>query len=373
MDSDKLVSSQSTDSWQELFATADMGETVSHHVISRGGKPFLFLPAANSAASRALDIYAAQTPKARLAKVILRGCLAVGLRPGLIKSSIVVGETDPFAAFLRASSGVEPGERFSFAVLAGNPRAPGRRHVFLLFDSAARPVTVVKVGITPKARELIAHESGMLASFGTTQTGLPKLRGVFSADGWSAFAMDFIRGDSPGEHSNSALGKIFTSWVKEKSSIAVEAIPAWQRLLANQDGGGLPKPIANLATYQVRPVLFHGDFAPWNVKVADGKWTVLDWERGESVGIPLWDWLHFVIQPNVLVRRETTDATMERLKTLFASPEFIRYAKQCDVSGAEWKLTFAYVDYSVRVIRQVQGLALLEKLREALRARIITS
>jgi aminoglycoside phosphotransferase (APT) family kinase protein len=120
-------------------------------------------------------------------------------------------------------------------------------------------------------------------------------------------------------------------------------------------------------------VLMHGDFAPWNVKVLAGRWTVLDWERGERVGIPAWDWLHFVVQPAVLVQREGTDATVARLKKLFGSAEFQRYAVRCGIVGAEWKLAFAYVDHCMNVTRQTEGLKLLEALRDAIHARCATA
>lgn len=366
-----IVSIQSTDSWQELFASADIGERFTFHSVSRGGKPFLFLPASNTAARRSLDLYPAQSTKARLAKTLLGMCLAVGLRPGLARVSRVISQTDPFAAFLRACSGVDAGEPFSFAVLAGNPSAPGRRHVFLLFDSASQPVAVVKAGLTGKARELIRHERLLLSVFDAKQKGVPRLTNAIETDDWSAFSMDFIAGDSPGDDSSAVLGTIFSSWVNEKSSITVGDTSAWKRLEASLGGGGFPETIASLATCQVRPVLFHGDFAPWNIKVADGRWTVLDWERGEQIGIPMWDWLHHVIQPGVLVRREAADITIARLTELFASADFIQYAKRCQVSGAEWRFTFAYVEYCIRVTRQTEGLPLLERLREALRVKIV--
>ncbi len=346
---------------------------MSFHVVSRGGKPFLFLPSDNRAATTALEIYPAQSMKARLAKAALGVMLRLGLRFGLGKISLAISNTDPFAAFLRAAARVEPGEPFSFAVLTGNPSAPGRRHVFLLFNSASEPVAVVKAGATSRARELIAHEIELLSAFASAQSGLPKLSGACGLDNVSAFAMDFIEGTSPGENEGVALEQIFSSWVDSAGmQIEIGETAAWQRLIQASGVTALPEAVQRLAALRVHPVLMHGDFAPWNVKVSAGRWTVLDWERGERVGIPAWDWLHFVVQPAVLVRREATEATMSRLENLFVSAEFQRYAARCGVVGAEWKLAFAYVDYCVNVTRQTEGLPLLEKLREAIRARLTT-
>ena len=299
--------------------------------------------------------------------------LSVGLRLGLKKNSLTISTTDAFAAFLRAASRVKPGESFNFAVLAGNPSAPGRRHVFLLFNSASEPVAVVKAGTTSEARKLIGHERHLLSTFNLRLEGVPRLRSELNTENWSAFATDFIEGDAPREDSNAALGKIFSSWVNEKSFVSVGDTLAWKRLRSSYGDGGLPDFISSLTTYRVKPVLFHGDFAPWNVKVSNGRWTVLDWERGEDVGIPLWDWMHFVVQPSVLVRRDSTDATVARLRALFAAPEFINYSKHCQVAGAEWRFAFAYVEYCIRVTQQTEGLPLLEKLLEVIRTRLPTA
>lgn len=343
---------------------------MSFHAVSRGGKPFLFLPLDNRAAAIALEIYPAQTTKARLAKAALGMMLRVGLRLGLRKTSLTISSTDPFAAFLRAAARVEPGEPFNFAVLTGNPSAPGRRHVFLLFNSASEPVAVVKAGATSRARELIAHETSLLSAFARALTGLPKVRGACELENLSAFAMDFIEGTSPGEDEGVVLETIFSSWVDSAKQIELGDTAAWQRLVQARGATAMPEAVRGLETLRVFPVLMHGDFAPWNVKVSAGRWTVLDWERGERVGIPAWDWFHFVVQPAVLVRREATETTMARLEKLFASAEFQRYAARCGIGGAEWKLAFAYVDYCINITRQTEGLGLLEALREAMSKRL---
>ena len=346
---------------------------MSFHAVSRGGKPFLFLPSDNRAAATALEIYPAQTAKARMAKAALGMMLRAGLRLGLQKTSLTMSSADPFAAFLRAAARVEPGEPFSFAVLTGNPSAPGRRHVFLLFNSDSEPVAVVKAGATSRARELIAHETSLVSAFASAQSGLPKVRGACELDNLSAFAMDFIEGTSPGEDAGGELETIFSSWVDSEKEIEIGKMATWQRLIQARGAAALPDAVRGLETLRVFPVLMHGDFAPWNVKVSAGRWTVLDWERGERVGIPAWDWFHFIVQPAVLVRREPTDLTMLRLEKLFTSLDFQRYAKRCGIAGVEWQLAFAYVDYCINVIRQTEGLQLLEALREALRARRATA
>lgn len=344
------------------MATND-GIAMTFHAVSRGGVPFLFLPTDRRAAAKALEIYPAQTAKARLAKAALGILLRLGLRPRLQKQTVTISNTDPFAAFLRGAARVEPGEPFSFAVLAGNPNAPGRRHVFLVFNSDSQPVAVVKAGASRRARELITHETAILSGFSGKPAGLPRLRSACDLENLSAFAMDFIEGTCPDEDSTVTLEEIFSSWVGNEAEVALADIPAIQRLLEKNTDTTTASILNQAATNRVLPVLMHGDFAPWNVKVDGGAWTVLDWERGERVGVPAWDWFHFVIQPSVLVKREPTEATVSRLAELFESADFIRYSKQCKIQGLQWLLLLAYVEYCIHVIRQTEGLDLLKALR----------
>jgi hypothetical protein len=355
-----------------MFTSADGEIAMSFHAVSRGGRPFLFLPSFSKAAVKALEIYPAQTVKARFAKAALGMMLRLGLRVGLQETKLAISSADPFASFLRTAARVEPSEAFSFAVLSGNPHAPGRRHIFLLFNSASKPVSVVKAGVTDRARELIAHEASLLSAFDSAQSGLPRLRGACELANLSAFAIDFIEGASPVDDVGGELEKIFSSWADISKQVELCETAAWGRLIQAHGSRELPSIYKGLQNLRLHPVLMHGDFAPWNVKVSAGQWTVLDWERGERVGIPAWDWLHFVVQPAVLVRREPVDATVARLEKLFRSVEFQRYAARCGIVGTEWKLAFAYVDYCINVTSQTEGLELLEVLRAALQVRQVT-
>lgn len=352
------------DSWLELFDT-DVGGAlvvVPLRILRRGGVPFLFLPVNNRAAARALDLYPAQTLKARLAKSVLRLAYRGAFLTQGGGSPFALSQEDPFLRYLVSTAGQPIGSQPDFAVLAGNPHAPGRRFVFMLFDTAGNPVTVVKAGSSLRAQELINHEAALLKEFEDRLCGFPKLRCQFDSGKVVAFATDFITGRSPKSESPTELGKIFTSWLDQSHKVLVREIPAWQRFGQACNSAVLRA----LGELKVHPTLMHGDFAPWNVKVANGRWTVLDWERGERLGLPGWDWIHFIVQPAVLVRRERADQTLARLEQLFASVEFGHYAKLAGIRDREWPLAMAYVSYCLRITQQTEGLARLESLLSAL-------
>jgi len=346
--------------WQPLFASGytSGGETVTvrFRVLHRNGKPFLFLPDSKTTATRALDLYPAQSTKARIARRLLKSALRAGFAPGAKRLVTQIPKTGKFALFLSKAAGLTENNLPKFAVLAGNPKAPGRRFVFLLFDDAGNPVAVVKAGHEPDARLLIVHETAVLSTSLADAKGIPQVRHTFSSSQVEAFATDFISGQSPVGDVTSVLGKLFSSWLNPSEKIQLGELDAWITLGSSGSHDPLPPAVVALGKIEVTPTLMHGDFAPWNVKVEGARWTVLDWERGEISGVPGWDWMNFVIQPAIRVSREEAGATLARLETLFASPEFSSYAQRSSIAGHAHALTLAYLLYCIRVTRQTEGL-----------------
>jgi len=78
--------------------------------------------------------------------------------------------------------------------------------------------------------------------------------------------------------------------------------------------GALPSahPELSFALFQIIPTLratnvpstiFHGDFAPWNLREHNGEVRAFDWEYGVIDGLPLSDELHFMLQTGFQLRR----------------------------------------------------------------------
>jgi hypothetical protein len=92
----------------------------------------------------------------------------------------------------------------------------------------------------------------------------------------------------------------------------------------------------------------------------------LDWERGELSGLPLWDWLHFLVQPAILVEHARPFEILVRIGELFQSPLFLQYANRARVTGLELGLTTAYFNYCTHVIGQTEGLDAIKALSQSL-------
>lgn len=74
----------------------------------------------------------------------------------------------------------------------------------------------------------------------------------------------------------------------------------------------IPEPVAaamGAFASSGEPSRIHGDFAPWNLLHAEGRWALIDWERAAATDIPYYDLIHFVTESSMLIGRPSLDET----------------------------------------------------------------
>lgn len=356
--------------WQRIFAPPSNATTTTERffLLRKNNHPWLLLPGAGMSASRGLDLYPAQTAKARLAKTVLRLALRCGWFPRAELMTIPRTRTNEFEAFLQRLSG---GLEFpKFASLAGNPAAAGQRLIFLIFNRQQQPQWVVKAGVGGTSAALIERESCVLQALPATLAGLPRWRGDLAQDELRAFAMDYHPGSAPRPNAEAELSALLNQWVDPARKMALLELPALQALASVGAAAWFASWQKQVAAAQVHPVVMHGDLAPWNIKVAPdtGAWTVLDWERGERTGVPGWDWFHFVLQPEILVNRRPAPVVARRAHALLKSPAFQAYARVTGIAGIETAVLTAYLAHAVEIIRPAEGRDVTRQVWEELRA-----
>ncbi len=343
--------------WRDLFETAGGDTTICFRVFKKSGQSFLVLPRERRLAARALCLYPAQSRAARFAKFALRTALASGVPIPTEAAALNISAHDPFVRFL---GGLAHRDWPRVAILAGNPHAAGRRFIVLVFGEKGEPVAVVKAGVGASARQLIAREKSFLESAPSSISGISRVRAAFESDRLDAIALDFIDGDSPRD--THGFASLLDGWIHDDRHVSLGALSLFKTLPAEI--------AATLSTRVVRPVIYHGDFAPWNVKVSprDRAWTALDWERGELLGVPGWDWFHFVVQPAALVAKQKPRNLLRTTAAIFASASFRTYAKKTGIAGFERPLFEAYLVHCIQTIRQTEGRDALAELLRVLRA-----
>ena len=341
-------------------------EARDFRVLCKRGEPFLYLPRMRTAAKNALNLYPAQRTLARVARAAMNLSLCFGLPlPG---TKVPLAANAPFAKFLRelAGSGIMP----EFSVLAGNPSTPGRRFILLLFDPDGAPRWVVKAGEGDTAAALIEQEADFLQKLPAALPGAPRVVARFVNGSVQAFATDYADGDSPRNLVTGRIEEILSSWVDHSRFLCPAGLPVWRQLVDSDASPALVTRLsAVLRERKVRPVIAHGDFAPWNIKESRKTkiWMVLDWERGERDGMPGWDWFHFVTQSAILGRGQRTGEVARTVEELLLSPAFLRYVALTRIQGLERLLMLGYLLHHAHVIQPGEGraetLALLEVLQ----------
>jgi hypothetical protein len=360
------MSEDAAQPWLKFFpppADASRSARLSFRLICRKGEPLLLLPARPRFAEASLSLYPAQTRKARLARRILAALLRCGLHPGTTPVILDVELQSPFAQFLsghRASDNT-----LQFAMLAGNARAPGRRFVFLVFDERGEPRHLVKAGLGGEASDRVRRETAFLKSAPGQITHAPEVRGEFAEGDVAALAMEYIGGPPARPGDLSHLTGLLSHWLDRSRTARFADLPASQRFSAVVGSRPEAQPIlAGLREVQMHPAIFHGDLAPWNIRLdpASNRWRVFDWERGEQVGPPGWDWFHFTLQPAILVQRLSVDKLVEHVAQTLRSPEFLNYAQQAGITTHARQLFLAYLLYCRDVQQQTEGSQQIEQL-----------
>jgi len=356
-----MVNSQSVP-WEQLFPPNADAPARRLRLVRKRGEPLLLLPLEGSLARTALTLYPAQTGKARCARWLVKTGLYVA--PPLIAESVrlAADQTLPFAGFLAQAAGTNGLPRF--AVLLGNPRAPGRRFVLLLFDDHGEPTALVKAGVGTAATKLVEAELGFLKSAPAGLLPCPQLRAECSITDLRAFAMNYIAGTTPHAGATESVARLLTTWLQPERTVRFADLAVAQRLAVAV--GGNPRwdaMLRQLGEAEFHPAIHHGDFAPWNVRVdTRGAWRVIDWERSELSGPPAWDWFHWLIQHELLVRHTPTKELASRIESLMSSTAFRDYAARAGIDDCAQFLMIAYLLYCCQVIHQADALPEIEAL-----------
>jgi hypothetical protein len=361
-------------SWEDLFAAPEGREQavrIKMRLVKKAGRPFLLLPVQPRPAAAIMNLYPAQSGRARIARALLRCLLRASLPLGTETISLAIAPGDAFVKFLWSLAGEQGQGAPVLGILAGNPASDGQRFLLLVFDASQRPVAVVKAGLSPRARALVEQEERFLAAVPERTVAVPRLRARFESSRLRALALDFVPGDSPRPRDEAAFPPLLTAWVDATRTVVLCETRDWLRLQEAAPADSLFSTVAErLRGRKVHPAIHHGDFAPWNIKVSPaGAWTVLDWERGELTGIPGWDWFHYVIQSGILVGHLPTSKLVQRVESLLSSDAFRQYATRGGIVGCERELVLAYLLHAVEVIKPAEGLAPTCELLEALAAR----
>lgn len=337
-------------SWRELFSQKGGRALCSKRVLvfRRRGSELFAVSGFNSRSCASIDLYLPQTPRARAAKRLWGFLLGSRLGALLGREKITIENTE----FSRFVGGPGLSSFPDFAVLSGNPGAAGRRFVFLVLPRGPEPCFVVKAGLGEASMDLIERECNLLEQISDLFPGVPAVRGIFRTDPALAFKTDWFAPPKP------ALG------IEDIMPLLRQWIWTGERARWG-DLEVLPRgflPVTDTAK-TFHPVLFHGDLAPWNIRTNGDAWVAVDWEKGWVKGPPLWDLLHFVTMPALLVHKESPKKIRARIDNLLGDPIVGSYLSECGCLSDARMLVRGYFAYLAKTFRPTDGVEKTEELR----------
>jgi len=362
--------------WLKFFPATAGAENVSKlrfRLVRKHGHPLLLLPQRRSCVASSLSLFPAQTGRAKLARAAISWSARIGLPLLTSPVELQLDLQSPEVKFLRETTGAQ--QLPAFAMHFGNPNAAGQRFILLGFDELGRPLRVIKAGVGSAATRLIQAEATFLSSPVAQSCTAPQVFGQMVHGETLAMALEYLQGSSPNSAAPESLSRaaeLLSRWLIANQRVTLASLLAWQRLGQAAAHDELFQRINRiLASRQISPAVFHGDFVPWNIRVdpTTGNWRVLDWERGEPQGPPAWDLFHFVVQPAILVKRLAAAQIVILIEALFRSVAFGHYARLAGLTDNVRPLFLAYLLYCRDVLKPTEGLPITNALLELLRRR----
>jgi hypothetical protein len=329
----------------------------SWRLVRRKKRPFLLLPEKSGSSSDSFQLYSAHRPLAKLWRSLIPLLLRTPLAKFYGRVTIEADSDSEFVQFLAQQSGLPAAQLTSPAIKFGGVVGKTKRLVLLLCDAGGHPIRVIKVGLDPAGRAATEREAALLSCLPKDVIGCTGITGRFSSDKLSAFATAYFSGASL--DTDLGIEKLFHDWLNAAPPEPIMTLAIWRELRSVAKGAGLPQwPILRdaLAQQAVRTTIYHGDFAPWNVRMTNLETIrAFDWERGHLKGIPAWDWFHFIIQTSILVKRYSPERVAAELEQLVHSPRFKKYANDAGISEIVEPLLLAYLLEQKLIVRPLEG------------------
>jgi hypothetical protein len=267
-------------------------------------------------ALQGLQIYTPYAPAARLLKALLTVAVKAGWQ-GWARHRVLVASqaTLPLEALVREVAGeCQP----VFALSLGTPNR-FRKLTIQVMRPDGEILGYIKLPLTEAATERVRHEAEVLRrlwNFAALHCHIPK---VLHAGDWeNGYILFQSRGPScPGPIQFNNLHDDFLQklrglhQVKKAGEALVKEVGArWQKAEPSLDSAwralgqaALAKAEQELDGVMIPCGIMHGDFAPWNTRVENGRLYAFDWESAAWDAPILWDIFHFHVQVASLLNR----------------------------------------------------------------------
>lgn len=263
-------------------------------------------------------IYAPYAPSSRLLKALFLGAIKAGWQGWGCPRLLVTSKNQfPLEVMVREITG-EPQPTFAMSVGLGGKF---RKLTVQVMRRNGEILGYIKFPLTDAAIDRVQHETAVLerlSSFAALRRHIPKVLYANKwADGFLLFQSAGPRLQGPlgfGQPHEAFLRRLWrVHQVKKPGRVLVEEVTGrWQRLMPQMDGAlaelgkkALDRVSRGLDGMMLPCGVVHGDFAPWNTRVEGEDLFVFDWESAAWDAPILWDKLHFHVQVNSLLKKNS--------------------------------------------------------------------
>lgn len=283
------------------------GDPMRHRfaVLPSRQEPRYLLPLGDSRTTlEGFRVYTPYELGARFRKGLLSQLVKTGWS-GWAMHSLYVGEPLGLTALVTNVTG----ERNpAFAMVLGTP-GKYRKLVIQVMRASGETLGYIKLGLTKPAGERVRYEARVLGDLASLRPLVPR---VLYAGEWQdsyvLFQSPLEGRPGPAELSGmhvEFLEKLAALRRVDKPGLTLleEAGARWKEVTWRCDWrwqrlgtATLTAARRDLENITVPCGYWHGDFAPWNTRVVDGKLSVFDWEACEPEAPFGWDTFHFSLQ-----------------------------------------------------------------------------
>ncbi len=311
-----LISMHPTKTTAKGFARQGFAHTQRFVVLPSHNAPRWLLPVASEkSAPQGLQMYAPYSPLARMVKELVVSTMTGWQSWASPRALVGSKKALPLESLVTAVTGEQ---RPMFALSVGTPGL-FRKLTVQVMGLDGQILGYIKLPLTEAASERLRHEAKILkylASFVELHPYIPRL---LHAGEWGNGYILFQSG-TPAQPSPTEFGPLHQKFLEALWSVqriakpghaVVEEVAArWRKVEPQMDSlwQSLGAQALAKAGHQLEGVnltcgIMHGDFAPWNTRVADGRLFVFDWEWA-SLEAPLsWDIFHFRAQVASLLNK----------------------------------------------------------------------
>ncbi|PYV13336.1 MAG: hypothetical protein DMG21_21260, partial [Acidobacteria bacterium] len=217
-----------------------------------------------------------------------------------------------------------------FGISLGTP-GPDRKPVIQAVAADGTVLGYAKVGWNPVTNRLVEREARALRWLEGMACVSFRSPSVLYAGRWNGRAICISKPlPAEGRRVAASLTTTHIQVQRELARLSLRWRPFcdsrfWQALRERIGGMGQPyyRDVAERAAEVLESRLHgealafhtsHGDFAPWNMRLARGQMLLLDWEHSEPEAPVAHDLIHFLVQTRMLLRKEPPGALFNMLQ-----------------------------------------------------------